>query len=437
VDARNLERRQVYRGEGLTIRVVSRSGEFRAEIVDMTPEGFGFVVEGPLVDVPAVFDTLVLHHTGRATSGIEHHASVRSVSTMSRGGQSFVRIGVELVAPKTTCSTVERRRAERFVCPEGIAATASAMNPLFFREWLHFGVVELGAGGMSLSTSIRNKSIVLGLELDFTVTFPLSGTQAVRGRITSVTTHRDTKSFVLGVAWSAPSRELLAAVSEYLLLGNKELSPARLREGGLKVGSIEHAVTYDYAMTAADHAAVLELRLRAHQAENRLDNATVEDMVSPYDAHSRHLTCRFGGRIVGYVRVIYVDGVPARSQYVTEGGHEVPEWLWKAGFVEAGAGATDPEFQRAGLFLPLMQHSLRVAAQSGFRYVLGACSDELLDMYQQMGFELLETREVEPKAGWRFRSHLICLDSEKLESNPPAGKAVAAMASAVAFVGHA
>ena len=52
--------------------------------------------------------------------------------------------------------------------------------------------------------------------------------------------------------------------------------------------------------------------------------------------------------------MIFVDGEPAKSQYVSWGGHEVPQWLWDAGFVEAGAGAMDPDFQRAGLFVPLM-----------------------------------------------------------------------------------
>ena len=46
-----------------------------------------------------------------------------------------------------------------------------------------------------------------------------------------------------------------------------------------------------------------------------------------------------------------------------------------------------------------MQHFFRVAVQSGHRYVLGACPDELLEMYCDMGFEVLEERLVEPKPG--------------------------------------
>jgi hypothetical protein len=82
-----------------------------------------------------------------------------------------------------------------------------------------------------------------------------------------------------------------------------------------------------------------------------------------------------------------------------------------------------------------MQHAFRVAAQSGHRYLLGACPDELLEVYRAMGFEILEERIVEPKPGWCFRSHLIYADTARLLEDPTASKGVAAMASAVAFAG--
>ena len=43
-------------------------------------------------------------------------------------------------------------------------------------------------------------------------------------------------------------------------------------------------------------------------------------------------------------------------------------------------------------------------------------------MYREMGFEVLEERLVEPKPGWRFRSHLIYLDAERLLRDPSASR---------------
>ena len=212
---------------------------------------------------------------------------------------------------------------------------------------------------MTLRAVRSSAALVSGMELDFDLHLAFGAGVRVRGRVTGV------RRPYIGIDWVDAGPATHRALSDYLLATDATLTPARLRAAGLAVGSIERAVTYDYATTPRDHEEVLALRLRAHQAQGHLEAASVADLRSPFDAHSRHLTCRFGGRIVGYVRVIFVDGVPAKSQYVSWGGHEVPPWLWNAGFVEAGAGAMDPEFQKAGLFVPLMAHAVRVAVQSG------------------------------------------------------------------------
>ena len=233
------------------------------------------------------------------------------------------------------------------------------------------------------------------------------------------------------------ARAVEGDLAQYLLAADDSLTPtALLRAGGLAVGSLGQTVTYDYALARRVRTSTRSSRCAcsAHQAEGHLsDNLTLTELRSPFDAHARHLTCRFGGRIVGYVRVIFVDRDPARSQYVSLGGHEVPLWLWDAGFVEAGAGAMHPEFQRAGLFVPLIAHSARVAVQAGYRYILGASDNHLLGMYGEMGFEVLEERICEPKPGWRFRSHPIHLDAERLVGRPPATRILADMAAAIRF----
>ena len=69
------------------------------------------------------------------------------------------------------------------------------------------------------------------------------------------------------VEWVDPPRALLKSLSRYLLAGDEALTPATLRHGGLAVGSVEHAVTYDYASSAEDVDAILALRL--HRAPGR------------------------------------------------------------------------------------------------------------------------------------------------------------------------
>jgi hypothetical protein len=419
---RSLKRRRVYLGEGLRFEIRSRVARLEAEAIDVTCEGLGLgVLRGPVM--PAVGEVVAVRCIGRGASDAEQEAVVRHVGGLRAGERVLARIGLSLAADGEGAAGV------RHPCPDALPAFAAAACPWFFRERVHFRILEIGAGGMKLRGLRPNVSLLPGMDVDFDLHLAYIGVEPAKGRVTCV---RDGE---VGVAWIAPPRELLIAVSQYLLAADDTLTPAVLRAGGLIVGSVERAVAYDYAASNADFEEILALRLLAHQAEGHLEGASIADMRSPYDAHARHLTCRFGGRIVGYVRVIFVGGLASRSQYVALGGHEVPPWLWDAGFVEAGAGAIHPDFQRAGLFVPLMAHAVRVAVQSGHRFVLGACDDALLGMYCEMGFEVLEQRIVEPKPGWRFTSHLIHLDVERLVQDPPASRIVADMASAIGFAG--
>jgi GNAT superfamily N-acetyltransferase len=297
---------------------------------------------------------------------------------------------------------------------------------------MHFTLRNVTADGAMLRSVAGGVDLLAGLELAFTVTVPFTGTHEVHAVVESIR-HESDDSVAVRVSWIDPPRTFLADVAEYLMIAGTDLTPAQLRAGGLPLRTAERAVTFGSAMIPDDEQELLALRFWAHQHEGRLLEMTPADLASPFDAHAHHLVCRYGRRIVGYVRVIFVDGDPTRSQYVTWGGHQVPSWLWEAGFVESGAGAVDPDFQRAGLFLPLVQHAVRITAQSGFGYVLGACEDDLLDMYRSMGFEVLETREVEPKPGWQFRSHLLYLDIDQLIRDRPRGKTRVAMASAALF----
>jgi hypothetical protein len=419
-DLRWQPRRPVYLGEGIRFEVETTAARLEAEAIDVTPAGIGLAITGSdgELAVPAQDDIVSVRYAGPGASGISHAAAVRHTGTLRSGSRLLPRLGLAL-APGAG-------RAE-FECSDAFPAFATATCPWLFQERLSLPIAALGASGMTVRTA--DAPLVPGGELDFELHLSHLGTERARGRLTGPRADGDE----VGVAWVDPPRWLLKALSRYLLAADASLSPAALRASGLAVGGIDGAVTYDCARTEADYEEILALRLRAHQAEGHMDGATAEDLRSPYDAHSRHLTCRFGGRIVGYVRVIFVDGDPARSQYVSLGGHEVPQWLWDAGFVEAGAGATDPDFQRAGLYVPLMQHVWRVAVQAGHRYILGACPDELVGMYGAMGFDVLEERMVAPKPGWSFRSHLLIGDAARLLREPATTPTGEAMRSAVSF----
>jgi hypothetical protein len=287
-------------------------------------------------------------------------------------------------------------------------------SPLFFREWIHLRVNDVGAGGLTVMAPSALPELVKGAELSLRLELPIVGAVDAACRVRSV--QLGAHGVRVGLSFVSPSRDTHAAIAEYLLMAEKGLSPAALRRAGFAVTAMERSVRFDYAHGAADRDAILHLRLAAHTNEGRWEGMTAAATASPYDAYARHIVGRFGDRIVACGRVIFVEGDPARSEYVSKGGHVVPEWLWKAGFCESGANAVDPDFQRTDLYIALLRNAVRVAMQSGVRYVLGASPPHLVAAYEKLGCTSLEVREVSPKPGWTFTSTLMLIDVNALAS---------------------
>src|SRR3954469_5161995 len=302
-NSRSLDRRRVYVGEGLSFQIESETAWLEAEAIDLSHEGLGVaIVLATDITLPAIGEVVTVRYTGRGASGDRQRAVVRHVGSLQTGRGTLPRIGLSLVADTTRIADVDRREGVRYPCPEAMAAFAAASCPWFLGETAHFRIVQVGMGGMTLRTTQPRPPLLPRAELDFDLHLASIAHQRARARLTSVRRDEVNGGLEVGAAWVDPPRELLNGLSRYLLAGDPQLTPAALRLGGLPVRGVEQVVTYDYATSEADFEEILALRLHAHQAEGHLDGTTTADLRSPFDAHSRHLTCRFGGRIVAYAR---------------------------------------------------------------------------------------------------------------------------------------
>ena len=100
-DPRRLERRRVYLGEGLTLRLHHASSRpLSGEIIDLTPEGIGIAVPSS-ESVLREGAQVTIEHTGRGTAGISQRGIVMNVTTGIFGGRTMQRIGVAFVVERT------------------------------------------------------------------------------------------------------------------------------------------------------------------------------------------------------------------------------------------------------------------------------------------------------------------------------------------------
>lgn len=318
-----------------------------------------------------------------------------------------------------------------FTCPPPLQPTAWTARPVLVGNRAQATVVEVSAEGLVLAP--RDGGWVRAAASEpapIVVTVPFGGVHELPGGAVPG------PDGTVVVKWAEPPAELLTDLARYLLLTRDDVTPGGLKAAGLPARSAVPAVAFSEQWGEDGVEDALALRLAAHQHDGHMLGLTIDDLRSPFDAYSWHVLARHHGRLVLCSRLIMIDGDPARSQYVSWSGHEVPDHLWTDGFVEIGAGAIDPAYQAAGLYVPMMQELTRIAARVGTTHLLGGVPVDHLPRYEAMGYDLLETREVEPRPGWRFPAVLVSLDLRALVAGHREGRLVPAMRDA-ALVGFA
>ena len=167
-DARTLPRRRVYLGEGLTFEIESRDAWLRGRGDRPHPRG-PRARGGPRDRRHDAGGGRGRHRPLHRPRGLRRSgsgpwcatsAACRPAAGRSRGSGS------------RSCPTRPGRRRRsprgvRYPCPEALPAFAAAACPWFFRETLHFRIVAVGAGGMTLRTTHANPPLLPRAELDF------------------------------------------------------------------------------------------------------------------------------------------------------------------------------------------------------------------------------------------------------------------------------
>src|SRR6185312_1828040 len=126
-NARSLDRRRVYIGEGLSFQIESETAWLEAEAIDLTHEGLGVaVVLATDVMLPAVGEVVTVRYIGRGASGDRQQAVVRHVGSLQTGRGILPRMGLSLVPDTTRVADVDRREAARYPSPAALAAFGEA-----------------------------------------------------------------------------------------------------------------------------------------------------------------------------------------------------------------------------------------------------------------------------------------------------------------------
>lgn len=277
-----------------------------------------------------------------------------------RNGKTLV--GVRTFRPqKESGDVAERRKTRRWLCAANFLPTGRAPNPTRYNDFIFFKVVDISAGGLKLSTSLRNKALAVGQRLDGQVTFPLSGSVDATLSIRHITTIEEEgkHELLLGTQVMNADERLLSALGEYLLNFAEDSSVSSLRQEGFPLRQASQWFDFSFVKSQDEYLEVLQLR---GQTEHRSQDtgSTANITADEEDSRSRILIAKHKSKVVGSIRLeFFDDSDPADSA--------LPD---RSLLIKIDRVCADPKFVDSEIFSQMMSHAVMTAIKSDRRYLL-------------------------------------------------------------------
>lgn len=298
-------------------------------------------------------------------------------------------------------------------CPKDYLPLVWGEHPWFFKHRLHFKIKSFIKGGMVLQFGREAKTVGKKLAFKVRVVLPSIDVFEVNVEVEDTDYAEDRELNYCAVRFLDPPAEFLAAVSRYLFANVKGVTRQQAESLGYPFPSLEYASSFLYVANEVQMQECLELRLKAYRNREGANQEAIhrpEQMRDRFDDHSLVFSIQVGGRAVGTGRLVLNNGERDRSEIGSM--VELPQWIWKTGFVEFSRFATDENYRGRDVFANLGLHSSRVAHQLGYRYVVADCEDSLLPAYRRRGARPLGIQFTHPLEGARL--HVIYYDAHLL-----------------------
>lgn len=372
-ERRESKRIPFYRGEFPEAKILHGGKSYPAEVFDLSTKGIGVV---PKCEVPGL-DTVSQVVMVQVGDSAPREAVLKNISHIKFAGSLRLKLGMLTKEWKDSQASEE----PLFSCSESMPL-AYCEDPIAFNRTLLFNVSHFSKNGLVVKTKFVEGAFFSGLTMDLRLMMPARGEFSAAAEIVEM--HRSEDRVELFCRWRNAPQKLLNSVSEFLLMTVPDLTIKGLRENGFLVADLEKAFLFRYAQTAEEMEQILKLRLVAAKGEGRwLDTEDHTVMRDQWDAFARQIYCEVNGKVVAASRIVFNNGLRERSEHVNYKVN-IPEWMWEAGFVEGSRVCTDPAFRGTDVFSRMVQQMSHIVSQSGHRYLLMNCVDNLVPVYRKI-----------------------------------------------------
>ncbi|MDB5048085.1 MAG: type pilus assembly PilZ [Fibrobacteres bacterium] len=320
-----------------------------------------------------------------------------------------IRIGLRRMDVATAQSVeYDRRIASRLALSPSLSLRARVKHPFIFSHWSPMSVSDVNKD-MGLSFHSNDHSILVFEGMELEIHFDLASFRNVPMTARVIWVHAtEAHSVKFGVVCLAMEWNLHNSICGFLL-HSQQWTPQRLKDEGFQARHVKSHLRFRAVRTMDEYAQVLHLRRDAYVgAGKRFHGTTPEEMATPLDGISRILIAHHRGRLVGTMTFTFPSnedtmldsqtGFPGRKYPV-----KIPP---KANLIEVSRLCIHDEYRGTDLLQGLFEHGLKHFLMSDRHWLLTSAVDELLPIYERIGFKRLQASYKHPRLNNK-EHHLI------------------------------
>lgn len=314
-ELRETQRSYIHRLDSEYAWIISRVGEFRARVVDLTPKGIGLVVEGT-----AVKDSMYLQKGDLVSLRVErggHPVTVKArLATRSETllEKDVLRLGFRIESDDEALISqippgevrLEESRPRRFSLDQAPILECESDDYLRLGQKAFYKIRDVSLKGALLETSARNKFLLPNLQMPLIIYIPGHGkfTETVKVRRVEVGGDR----YWVGLEWVNLQSNTIEALGDFCVNFAENVSYQIMLEEGFPVRVLEEAMTVQAETTKHDYMQILQLRLQhAHENGERLEDSDPWAFMKLKDSDARHVSVKIGKRVVASARLLEVS----------------------------------------------------------------------------------------------------------------------------------
>jgi len=297
-------------------------------------------------------------------------------------------------------SGAERRAHRRWSCSDDFLPTGLAPNPIRYNDYILFRVEDISVGGLKIITSMRNKFIGIGQELECNLSLPYVGTTRADVTIQRINTtfYKEKEFMVVGVEFIKPDSKLLKTLGEYLLNFAKDATIKSLNSDGFCIKNVSKWLDFSYVKTEEEYKEVLELRYKTYKAAGKLkDNATVEDVADEFDSKASIIIAKYQGRIIGSMRCVLptkfeeMETSTEKIENQTLLRHPVEK------IIEISRLCISEEYRKNDIKSEIFAHAALTTIKNKRRYIYTAFEPSAIGAFEKIGFKKTGVKFLEDK----------------------------------------